>query len=246
MIIILAGALGASALIVYLLFRQLRKLTWQLTQLRVERDCERILRAFGMPHVEINLTEKGAAQEHTSATTPVRRKRHLTLYLGGSVAAFLASRRHQRHLATAAGTAAFAAAAMIAALIAGPGQQMPGLDDSPPPILAPGHSSASDSQPPARSSPPAPTAGSQRQAPQTPDDHRIQQVSRISTPPRTAAPSTPPSAIPGTTGPPRPTPSAGPTTAPQPPPSSSPSSAPATSLCVDVRTLVDVGLCAGG
>jgi len=141
MLIILAGALGAFALIVYLLFRRLRQLSWQLTQLRVERDCERLLRALGMGP-EATPTEMEDAQERYFDETPVRSRGHLSLYLGGNVAAFLAGRRSQRHLATAAGTAVFAMAAAVAALITTPSTDIPGLPDTGPPgIHSPAHMS---------------------------------------------------------------------------------------------------------
>ncbi|MEV7422814.1 hypothetical protein [Streptomyces sp. NPDC091212] len=43
---ILAGALGALSISVILLFRQLRNLSWQLTQIRVDRDSDNIMRAL--------------------------------------------------------------------------------------------------------------------------------------------------------------------------------------------------------
>ncbi len=46
--IILAGALGAFAPVVFLLIQRLRQLSWQLTQIRVERDSESILREIGL------------------------------------------------------------------------------------------------------------------------------------------------------------------------------------------------------
>lgn len=111
---ILAGALGAIALIVYLLFRRLRALSWQLTQLRVERDCERILREIGI---------SGGSRPVVTAppAPPVRRKRHLSLYLGGLGATLAslkeASRRHRPALVAsgAASAVVMSAAAMILA-----------------------------------------------------------------------------------------------------------------------------------
>ncbi|MEV7871448.1 hypothetical protein AB0P17_36355 [Streptomyces sp. NPDC088124] len=44
--IILAGAIGALGITVILLFRQQRELRWQLTQLRVDRDSDQIMRAL--------------------------------------------------------------------------------------------------------------------------------------------------------------------------------------------------------
>lgn len=114
--IILAGALGAIALSVYLLFRQLRKLSWQLTQLRVERDSERILHAIGVRTYQtaVNGGEEGSAD-------PARRKGHLTLYLGGgSLAALLLQLRDYlgaQRGALAVSSAVTAAAALAAGTI---------------------------------------------------------------------------------------------------------------------------------
>lgn len=87
---ILAGALGAIALIVYLLFRRLRQLSWQLTQLRVERDSERILREIGIRtgsrHIEAIPTD-----------APARRKGHLSLYIGGGLASAVMRLRDTCH-----------------------------------------------------------------------------------------------------------------------------------------------------
>lgn len=138
MLIILAGALGAMALNV-LLFRRLRQLSWQLARLRVERDCERILRELGKP-TEIHLAERENAKDQTFSTIPVRSKAHLSLYRGGNVAALVIFRRHQRHFAAAAGTAVFAAAAIVAVLLISPNRDLPGLPyDAPPGLGSSGH-----------------------------------------------------------------------------------------------------------
>lgn len=138
MLIILAGALGATALNV-LLFRRLRQLSWQLTRLRVERDCERILRELGRP-AEIHLAERENAKDQTFSRIPVRSKAHLSLYRGGLVAAWVTSRRHQRHFAAAAGTAVFAATAILAVLLTAPNRNLPGLPyDTPPGLGSSGH-----------------------------------------------------------------------------------------------------------
>jgi hypothetical protein len=134
--IILAGALGA--ILLALLFRRLRQLSRQLAQLRVERDCERILRDIGMTWVaETNLIEVEDAQPATAIDAPVRRKGHLSLYLGQNVGDFLNRRHHQRHLAVAAGTTVFATAAVIAALVTGPESSNLGLPDDGPDIVTP-------------------------------------------------------------------------------------------------------------
>jgi hypothetical protein len=243
MVIILAGALGAFALIVYLLFRRLRQLSWQLTQLRVERDCERILRVLKMGPEDAP-TEKGDAQELYSVETPVRSKGHLALYLGGNVAAFLAAHRHQRHLATAAGTALFATAAVVAALITVPGTDLPGLpDDGPPGRHSPVQSA------PARS--PTDPPGSSSASP--PDRRDSDEVDDGLTVAGSHLPSSVPSAA--TSPPPvlrTPSPS-GASTSPAPSKSQSltPPQTPAASssslldLCVSVEALIDLDLCLG-
>ncbi|MCQ9178728.1 hypothetical protein KMT30_06720, partial [Streptomyces sp. IBSBF 2953] len=105
--IILAGALGAIALIVCVLFRQLRELSWQLTQLRVERDSERILHDIGI--------RAGSANTVAALpTVPARRKKHLSLFLGGAAAASAWLRNHRSAFV---GTGAAATAAMAAAAL---------------------------------------------------------------------------------------------------------------------------------
>lgn len=124
---ILAGALGAIALIVYLLFRWLRRLSWQLTQLRVERDCEQILRQIGI----------GGSRPVTTAPSvqPVRRKRHLALYLGGMSAALVrlsdASRQHRPAL-VASGAATAVAVCGAGLLLASSLTTPPGTPTAPP------------------------------------------------------------------------------------------------------------------
>ncbi|MFJ2477048.1 hypothetical protein ACIOWI_29435 [Streptomyces sp. NPDC087659] len=107
--ILIAGVIGALALGVYLLFRQLRTISWQLTQLRVEHDSERILHAIGVTSTAVH-----------ARPYPIRRKRHLALYLGGGAAvlAFLARnvRLHPAAAATAGGVALAAAAATVVTL----------------------------------------------------------------------------------------------------------------------------------
>jgi hypothetical protein len=113
--VLLAGVLGAAVLAIVLLARSVRRLTEQTTQLRAEVTAQKI----------------AALQQRAPAPAPVeeelepaRRKRHLTLYIGGGAAAFLASlgerlraalKRHRR--ATAAGTAVVVAAASTAAAL---------------------------------------------------------------------------------------------------------------------------------
>ena len=121
--IILAGALGALALVVALLFRQLRQLSWQLTVLRVERDSERILREIGIrPGSGSNVTEP--------LEDPVRRKHHLALYIGGGLAAALMKMRHLRRTpalvaSSAAATIVLGAATLLLITTQAPDSQLP-------------------------------------------------------------------------------------------------------------------------
>ncbi len=83
--VLLAGVLLALALGVYLLFRQLRNISWQLTQLRVEHDSEQILRAIGVRPTAVPVRPE-----------PVRQKRHLSLFIEGGAAALATIGREVR------------------------------------------------------------------------------------------------------------------------------------------------------
>lgn len=238
MLIILAGALGAFALIVYLLFRRLRQLSWQLTQLRVERDCERILRVLKMGPEDAP-TEKGDVQELHSVETPVRSKGHLSLYLGGNVAAFLAGHRNQRHLATAAGTALFATAAVVAALMTVPSTDIPGLpDDGPPGPHTPTQSALIRS----------PTGPADSPSASRPDHWDSAGTDDGLTVAGSHLPSSVPSSATSMPGSPS---SATNSKVPSQPQSSTPpqtptaSSSPLLDLCVNVQSLVELNLCLG-
>ncbi len=242
---ILAGALGALALIVYLLFRRLRQLSWQLTQLRVERDCERILHEIGI---------RGGSRPvvNEPPAVPVRRKGHLSLYLGGGVAAALARLRdtwHRRRATMvasgAAATIALGAAALLLVTNGGPGDD---LGPTPPPPESvssepgtPGGRASSGSAPPPESSPagsPPSGAGDVGMGPgasavtSAPARRPARSVSAA---PSRAAPSfalpspSPPS--PSLSEPTTPTPSA--------------SGGDATGRCLRVRALVELTLCLG-
>jgi hypothetical protein len=246
---ILAGALGAIALIVYLLFRRLRSLSWQLTQLRVERDCERILREIGIP--------SGTRPVATAPPAlPVRRKRHLSLYLGGLgalVSVREAARRHRPALvASGAATAvAMSAAALILATSLNPPQEGPAgptvsvtLVPSPTLFAPPSRSG------PGRRAGPTPGATSTSGAAPGPPGHG--QMGGSST----LAPSGPVHPTSGLTpiGPPAsrkslpasPPPTSSAPATPSAPTSSRPGKPPNPRLlCARVRTLLELELCAG-
>lgn len=248
MLIILAGALGALLMIV-LLFRRLRRLSWQLTQLRVERDCERILHALGRGSVEIHLVEGEIAKDLSLLKGPVHRKGHLSLYRGGHVAAWVASRHPQRQLAATAGaaTAAVAAAAVIALVAAAPTTDLPNphSHSAAPGQFSTGYPPRGSSPPPQASSPPVNTS-----------DQALVSSDKWMTPGhRSPGPQAPtsasPSPSPATPRPPSSTASGQPVPPPDPTPpkpsmpASSPSSTSLRHLCLDNGGRLDLDRCAG-
>ncbi|SHI65086.1 hypothetical protein SAMN05444521_8137 [Streptomyces sp. 3214.6] len=245
---ILAGALGAIALIVYLLFRQLRELSWQLTQLRVERDSERILR-------EIGIRSDSRPVMTTPTDAPARRKGHLSLYLGAGLAPALMGLRdiyrEHRPALVAGGAAASVAIGAAALLLA------TNLDHPPPGVEGP-------AAPPTQAVSPEPSApGKQPSRGPAPPLRTLVPSSGPGTPADDVADGAavvtslqlPPVPVESTAGtPPRSSPSGGspPTTAPPPTEPSAP--VPSTSstsdlaspvpvLCVKARTLLELELC---
>jgi len=214
---ILAGAL--LALIVYLLFRRLRQLSWQLTQLRVERDCDEILHKIG-----IRAGSRPVVTERPGA--PARTKGHLALYMGGGAAAALvglndAWRRH-RPAIVASGTAAAAAIVVgVASLILAPSAGPPGgPGPAPPPTGAvspapsePGGKSSRGAAPPTQS----PPAGSE----------------------------TPPRGSPGDGSPPASVASPSPSAEPSAPEPAASASGDVAMACLKLRAVVDLALCLG-
>lgn len=84
--VILAAGLGANFIVFALLFRRLRQLSWQLRDMRAERNSEWILHALqGAPeeHMYAVPAADGTGLEPPPDVQPVRRKRHLGLYIGG-------------------------------------------------------------------------------------------------------------------------------------------------------------------
>ncbi|MFF9097630.1 hypothetical protein ACF1AX_31470 [Streptomyces sp. NPDC014802] len=244
---ILAGALGAIALVVFLLFRQLRHLSWQLTQLRVERDSERILRQIGYRAGSTPLDD-------LEDTPPVRRKRHLTLYLGGlaGIAAVLRDRARQHRgpvlAATVGGAAATATAVWV--LVHGPGAPPPDQGRNVP-TVAISPTSGHTASPPGHDTSltpgttPQPTVAGQPSAP----PGRAQTVTSPggrSRPPGTRGPAATASWAtapegPGSPAPPRPGkphPSN-----PPPSPTTRPPATPSALLCAHARSLVELHLC---
>jgi hypothetical protein len=90
--IILAAGLGANFIVVTLLFRRLRgDLNRQLRDIRAERNSEWILHALKDVPEEYEQAAQaangGGFELPPVALRPVRRKKHLGLYLGGGLAA---------------------------------------------------------------------------------------------------------------------------------------------------------------
>jgi hypothetical protein len=113
--VLLAGVLGAAVLAIVLLARSVRRLAEQTNQLRAEVTAQKIAALQQRAPAPAPVDEE---------PEPVRRKRHLALYIGGGVAAFLTSlgerlramvNQHRR--AAAAGTVVVVAAASTAAAL---------------------------------------------------------------------------------------------------------------------------------
>lgn len=172
--IVLAAGLGvANFIIVALLFRRLRNnLNRQLTSMRAERNSEWILSALieaGAPDERESTAQavNGNGFEPPPAGQPVRRKRHLGLFLGGGLAALFAAvqeafsdaRKTRRGQLAASAVGLTAAATATALLVAAPwhhSQRTPssaptvtitatGQASTPPPVPPPGSPSASTS-----------------------------------------------------------------------------------------------------
>lgn len=246
---ILAGALGAIALIVYLLFRRLRQLSWQLTQLRVERDSERILREIGIRtgsrHIEAIPTD-----------APARRKGHLSLYIGGGLASAVMRLRdtchaHRPALVTsgAAATVAIGAAALL--LSTNLNQPPPGVTGpAEPPTQAASHAPSTPGKQPSRGSappsqPPGPSSSLRTPTGDTEDSPEA--VANIVTPlqppraPEDSSTSPPARSSPSGGRPASTMPQPTEPSAPDPSGLSSPTSVPL--LCVDARGLLKLRLC---
>lgn len=92
-IVLATGLCTANFTFVALLFRRERRLSRQLSDMRAERNSEWILHALqGVPDERERTAPavNGDFQPTAAGPEPVRRKRHLGLYLGGGSAAALA------------------------------------------------------------------------------------------------------------------------------------------------------------
>ncbi len=252
---ILAGALGAIALIVYLLFRRLRRLSWQLTQLRVERDCERILQDIGLAGSRpVTTAQPATAHPATEPpAVPVRRKRHLRLYqgLGGMSAAFVrmqdASRRRRPALITSGAATAVVASLATLILVHGltPDQRAPkspGTRPAVPTSRPAGHDPASSWEPGGQSDGSL-VAHSARGAPKS---ARHVAMPDRGLPSSSDSPAADNAGVDSRPGPGNSPPATAPPTTSAPPGPPSSTSAPPTAtplLCAHVGTVGDVGVC---
>jgi hypothetical protein len=159
--VVLATGLGAHCIVFVLLFRRLRgDLNRQLRDMRAEHNSEWILRALrDAPGRAVVQAANGRGHEPPPmGPQPVRRKRHLGLFLGGGVAALLTTTRsardrrrsHRRQFATTAAAAAVTATT-IALVILSPWED--DSNDGPP-------SSAPTAGPTASLTPSEPPSGS--------------------------------------------------------------------------------------
>lgn len=140
--IILAAGLSTNFIVFALLFRRARRLSRQLRDIRAERNSEWILHALQdvQPEREDPTAQAaGGTYQPPAGLQPVRRKRHLGLYIGGlsGIAATVAeTTRHawQTHRGQlVAGAAAAILAAATAAVLIVIERQQQGVDRGEPP-----------------------------------------------------------------------------------------------------------------
>jgi hypothetical protein len=259
--IVLAGGLGvANFITVALLFRRDRQLSRQLSDMRAERNSEWILHALkSVPdnREQAAPAANGDYQPPAVGPQPVRRKKHLGLFLGGGSAAALASlglaarRAWQRHphIVVAGALGAVTAAAVGVALTGvHPGSSSGGGS---PPTWPPTTATVTATRSRGSSPPPAP-AGS-------PPASSSPGLSPPASPTESRSPASPPappggeassgsgaqssSPSSGTSRPPgRPT-TAGPSTTPSPPPTSG---IHVPCLDVEVAPILELAICLAG
>ncbi|CAL9347853.1 hypothetical protein SUDANB1_00400 [Streptomyces sp. enrichment culture] len=171
--IILAAGLGANFIIVMLLFRRLRgNLNRQLRDMRAEHNSELILRALREAPQRQQAVQAAngtgeVAPELPLGPQPVRRKRHLGLFIGGAVAAMVAvlsqglraawDTRRGQVVGTAIGVATVAATTIILLAYSpwedgGSGPPSSAPTAAPTVTSSPGHT-----QPPSSGSSPSPS-----------------------------------------------------------------------------------------
>ncbi|MEH0579012.1 MULTISPECIES: hypothetical protein [Streptomyces] len=109
--VVLAGVLGAAVLAIVLLYKNGQSQTARLTKLEAELVAERIARITQQPVPLPVLTEDEDPE-------PVRRKRHLALYIGGGVAAFISSLGPRLHALVRGRRAAAVTVAASSVLVA--------------------------------------------------------------------------------------------------------------------------------
>lgn len=128
--ILLACVVLALALSVYLLFRQLRKISWQLTLLRVEHDSEKILRAIGLPAEAAPTLPEAVRQQQSNPPGSVR---------ASALAVRELIRAHRAAAAALCAAGLLAAVTMAATLLP---RSADGANPSPPACTAPPASAA--------------------------------------------------------------------------------------------------------
>ncbi|MGY3199828.1 hypothetical protein [Streptomyces sp. TE5632] len=126
----LAGLLGAAVLAIVLIYRAQQKQGAMITQMRAEATAQKIAA----------LTQRQQPlPEESEAPEPVRRKRHLGLYIGGGVVAVIASfGRRLRSAVTRSPRNVVAATATVAALAGTATALIMGASDNGPAPEGPG------------------------------------------------------------------------------------------------------------
>ncbi|MFI5629132.1 hypothetical protein ACIA8E_07090 [Streptomyces sp. NPDC051664] len=114
--LVLAGVLGAVSMAVFLLHKARQKDRAVITQLRAEMAAQKIAALTNTAPMLYATEEAGEAEP----PEPARRKRHLALYIGGGVAAFIAftgerARSLWKNHRTATATVTVASVAVAAA-----------------------------------------------------------------------------------------------------------------------------------
>ncbi|MFE6551641.1 hypothetical protein ACFVHS_25020 [Streptomyces sp. NPDC057746] len=147
--VLLAGVLGAAVLAIVLLQRTSKKHAQLLAELKAEATAAKIAR-LAQQQAPISVPEL----DEDEAAEPVRRKRHLALYIGGGVAAVLASLGKRLKSAPRAVAAATAVSVAVATTAAAFYIKHDGHDNVPlpvphrvPPATAPAYQDAEDETP---------------------------------------------------------------------------------------------------
>ncbi|MET7809847.1 hypothetical protein ABZT26_03170 [Streptomyces sp. NPDC005395] len=160
---VLAGVLGAAILAIVLLYRGFQRNRELINQLRAEVAAAKIAAMAARPPVPtaVAVGEQPAPPGPEDPPPPVRKRRHLSLYKGGGIAALFISllgcaraiyNKHQTSSALIA-AASVAAVSSTAVMSVTPYAETPRPEPTPPAISAPERPdiAASDAQQPATS-----------------------------------------------------------------------------------------------